>query len=121
MHFIAALATSLGLIPRRFQSFNVSLEIEKAHPSHSVQFSENIYIWLENNQVLIACLQTFLGLTGEQGWSIWIGPREIFLDGFDSITSTVNFWLLFDFLFQPLGIKPRTLQARQALCQWPTL
>lgn len=79
MHFIAALATFLGLIPRRFQPFKVSSEIEKAHPNHSVQFSENIYIWLENNQVLIACLQTFLGLTGEQGWSIWIGPRVKYL------------------------------------------
>lgn len=98
MHFIAALETFLGLIPRRFQSFNVSLETEKAL-NHSVQFSENIYIWLENNQVLIACLQTFPGSH----------RRTIFLDGFGSVTLTVNFWLLFDFLFQSMGIKPRTL------------
>lgn len=34
-------------------------------------------------------------------------------DGFDNILSRVNFWMLFDFLFQYLGIKSRTLQARE--------
>lgn len=106
MHFVATLVTFFALIPRRFQYCNVSLEIEKVHPNHRVCFSENFYIWLQNNQVVIAHLHTFPG-SHRRPWMKdfdWF-TDEVFLDGFESITLRVNFWLASHF-FSTWGLNP---------------